>query len=1122
MTTIKSISAKGFKSFAKKTELLFGNNYNVIIGPNGAGKSNIADLITFVLGKMSAKSMRAEKSANLIYNGGKNSKPFREAEATIVFDNLDNTFPLREKEVTVTRLIRQSGNSIYKINGRKMTRQQVVDFLNSAHIDPDGHNIVLQGDIVRFMEMRPEERREIVEDISGISVYQDKKQKAMRELEKFQAKLGEIDIIMTERSAHLRELKNERDQAIRYRELEILVKRSKATLVDLQIKKKKEELESLEGDVKRHDEQKDKIEGRVHELTKEIEAKKKEIELINESIEEKGEKEQVQLHKEIEVMKEEVIRKSNRLDTLKNELSRIDNRKKQLNSDKEDLNKRIKEIRARIVSLESEKVELKKQEGDLVKSRTDKDADSLELSIERKQELFYSTKEKEQALLREKDKLTYLLEDIEKKLGVSLGESGTDIKKLKSEFKRLTEELNKTLNEDAMYASQLGKARRELVEKNEELATLKARDVGRREVSAADLSVKQILKSGIKGIYNTVGELGEVNKKYSLALEVAAGSRINGVVVEDDAVASSCIKYLKDKKMGIVAFLPLNKMKPADSSSMRKGNGVHGSALDLIKFDSKFKNIFNYVFGSTIVVDNVEIARKIGIGKIRMVTLDGDLMEPSGAMIGGYRRRRQGAGFKEEDMNEEISKLENEISKLHKTIDVLDKNRSQNEVEIIKLREAKINFEVDIMKIERTTGAVDLNKLNNEKKELSSKLTNLNRELENAQSDVRSLAKELQLLKERRQKEGGMSSLDSKRTSIRERIVSLESDIRNLKNQTDTMLVPEYEKIGKILKDHDKEISEFTGEMKLIEVYLKENKVKLRDKENKERKFYSEFKDLFNKRNKLQSQLSQRETMLAREEERVNSLNSRFNTFSIEKARLTAEMEGLKKEFEPFVNVTLRKGISSDDLRSEIKGSGRELEKFGNVNLKALEAYESLEKEYKSLEEKADKLKSEKEDVISMMHEIESKKKSLFMKNYESIEKNFRTTFNKLTTKGQAHLELEDQEDPFNGGLDIKVKIVGNKYLDIKGLSGGEKTMAALAFIFAIQEHKPASFYLMDEVDAALDKTNSSKLSKLIEQYSKKAQYIVISHNDAIISEANQIYGVSMKEGISKVVSLKI
>ena len=195
---------------------------------------------------------------------------------------------------------------------------------------------------------------------------------------------------------------------------------------------------------------------------------------------------------------------------------------------------------------------------------------------------------------------------------------------------------------------------------------------------------------------------------------------------------------------------------------------------------------------------------------------------------------------------------------------------------------------------------------------------------------------------------------------------------------------------------------------------------------------------------------------------------------------------------------------------------------MGNVNLRALEVYEELEKDYEKLIEKADKLKIEKEDVLVMMNEIESRKTDLFMKTFDIIAKNFKEIFSTLSTKGSAYLELENPQNPLNAGLDIKVKITSNKYLDIKSLSGGEKTLTALAFIFAIQELQPASFYLLDEVDAALDKTNSDKLSKLISQYSKNAQYIVVSHNDVIISEADQIYGVSMQQGISKVVSLKI
>ena len=248
-----------------------------------------------------------------------------------------------------------------------------------------------------------------------------------------------------------------------------------------------------------------------------------------------------------------------------------------------------------------------------------------------------------------------------------------------------------------------------------------------------------------------------------------------------------------------------------------------------------------------------------------------------------------------------------------------------------------------------------------------------------------------------------------------------------------------------------------------------------------------------------------------------------YNGFNIDRAKICAELEGLNAEYEQFKEIQLRKGVELDKLKEEIRDFEKMMNNLGNVNLRALEIYDEIEKEYNILQDKAAKLKSEKEDVLKMINEIEGKKGDMFMKSYSEISRNFERIFSELTDKGTAHLILDDKDNPFNGGLKIMVRIAKGKYLDIKSLSGGEKTLTALAFIFAIQEYDPGHFYVFDEVDAALDKTNSTKLAKLLRKYSDKAQYIVISHNDNLISEANQLYGVSMTEnGISKVISLKV
>jgi chromosome segregation protein len=276
------------------------------------------------------------------------------------------------------------------------------------------------------------------------------------------------------------------------------------------------------------------------------------------------------------------------------------------------------------------------------------------------------------------------------------------------------------------------------------------------------------------------------------------------------------------------------------------------------------------------------------------------------------------------------------------------------------------------------------------------------------------------------------------------------------------------------------------------------------------------------KRNKLTEQIQKFETDLVREDEKLKSNEQRLNNTNIDRAKAVAEIEGLNKENEQYPEATIKRGLNIDELKLKVKEEEKELYHIGNVNLRALEVYEQIHEEYGKVIEKVTILKKEKDDVLNMMAEVESKKKEIFMKTYDALIKNFKNIFNKLTTKGEVHVTLENEENPFEGGVEIQVRVSGNKFLDMRSLSGGEKTMAAMALIFAVQEHDPSPFYFFDEVDAALDKRNSSLLSDLIKSYAGKAQYLVISHNDGVITDAEYIYGVSMQDNVSKTISLKV
>ncbi len=1165
MTRINKMVMNGFKSFAKHTEILFNTNYNCVLGPNGSGKSNVLDALCFVLGKSSAKSMRAEKSANLIYNGGKNKKQSKQGEVSIYFDNSNKRFPTEDSEVKLTRVVRQNGQSIYKINDKVRTRQQIIDLLSVAKIDPDGYNIILQGDIVRFVEMRPEDRRGLIEEISGISVYEEKKQKAVRELERVDGKLKEAEIVLTEKNTYLRELKKDRDQALKFKDMGDQININKASLLKLQIDKKEVDRKGFKEKLDQGNNELGEINGKINEFKKGNEEKRNKIEEITKEIEEKGEVEQVKLNKEVEDLKIEITKKNSRIETLKNELIKIDQRKKDIGKAVEEIDEKLNELGKKKEEIGSQKTEQLNEKGIIEgkvkqfkeKNKLDnigeieKKTEELDKQGEELQKEIHSLRENQHNLIREKDGILHQINTIDEKINKvsQIEEEYKDeldgLKKKREEFKSSTLELNKRLNEDSSLAVQLGSARGKLQNASEELAKLSARQISIREMASGNVAVQKILarKGEMAGIHGTVSELGDVNSKYALALEVAAGPRIRSIVVEDDKVASSCIKYLKQNKLGTATFLPINKIKAKETFSEVKGlsdsKGCHGLATDLIEYDSKFKKIFSHVFANTLIVDNIDVARRLGIGKAKMVTVDGDVTEFSGVMQGGFRgKRKQGMGFNQKEVTNNINEYDGIVGEQEGVISTLEKTRKENEDKIVELRAQKANLEGEIIKTEKSLHleAGDVNISIKQKDELKDKETKLEGQINEEQDKISEKNKELAAVKVEREKlkvvinqlrsptlVAELNTYNEKLNLINEEVIKVDSELKNIDNQIDTIYNPEKEKTNEILKLIDKEAVQFKEELAGLVKSAEEQQTSLAGKEEMVKEFYLKFKGLFGKRGEIGDEIQKNETVINEKLGVSREIEIRNNTLSIKHAELSAILAGLNQEFEQYEGVKIDTEKTEEQLKGEVSKFEKLKNDIGSVNMRALEIYEDVEKEFNSLVERKDTLVSEKDDVTGMMDEIEDKKTSLFMKHFDVVNGNFGKIFETLSTKGSAHLELETPDNPFDGGLSVKVKITGNKFMDMRSLSGGEKTMTALAFIFAIQEHEPASFYILDEVDAALDKHNSERFAKLVGQYAEKAQYIVISHNDGVISQAENLYGVSMNEhNISQVVSLKV
>ena len=1163
MTKINRVTIHGFKSFAHKTDIPFDSKYNCILSPNGSVRSNVGDALCFVLGRLSAKSMRAEKASNLIFNGGKKKKPSSQGTVEIEFCNKNKTFPLEDKSVVVSRTITKKGSSIYKINGKKHTRTQVLDTLGHSKINPDGYNIILQGDITRFVTMSPVERRKIIEQISDVSVYEEKKHKAMLELNKVEEKLNSAQIILKERGTYLKELKKDRDQALEFKNVKDNIDSHKATYLHLQITEKEAEKAKLDEQIGKHEAKIGTSQTKIDELKAKVNSSKNEIQSINKEIEQKGEKEQVKVHKEIEDLKVGIAKNRTRVSSLKDEINKIQQRKDQFAIEMRELNektssfsqnqkalqKAITTKQRELKELESKIAQFKKKNKIESSQELDKEIEDKDKLIEQKQEEVQKIRQQQQELLREKDKIEYQLQTIDErisKVNAVKKENQAQLRQLqqhKTNFKQATLKLNKCLDADSSFASQIANARANLTTLQEKHATLNAKSLSAQATLQANQAVNAIIsnKKKFSGVHGTIVDLGQVKRKHAQALESAAGGRMQHIVVDSDKTAAECIKYLKNNKLGSASFIPLNKIRyqeiTTDHKKHLKKSGVHDFALNLVSYNSKYKKAFQYVFGPTLVVDDIDTARNVGIGTMKMATLDGNIAEASGAMRGGFMNKRRGAGFKEKDSLEELSKVEAELAQVQSIISNIQDKRAANEQEISSLRNLRGELEGEIIKLEKTlhldTG--DLNATADLKKELSAQLKSINAELANIQKQVTLTNRDLAALKSKKQilrsqvsqlrnprLLAQLSAFEESKQKCREDLLRHESDLKNSTNNMEQLIGPEQIKMQEILKQHEKEEVQFTNEVSTLTKSLTAQEKELVQREKASKEFYSKYHGLFNQRDKLNNTINKWENEVEMLREKSRGSEREVNLVSLKNAEIKAKLAGLNEEFSRFKEVKLLKNKTTQELHKEISKFEVILGQMSAVNMKALEVYEQVHEEFQKLIDKKQSLASEKTDVLTMMNEIETKKKDHFMKTFNQTNDSFKNVFTELFKKGKAHLELDNPKKPFEDGLSIKVKISGNRYMDLKSLSGGEKTLTALSFIFAVQEYQPATFYILDEIDAALDKHNSEKLSKLIRNYSDNAQYIVISHNDSIISEADTLFGVSMQEGVSKITSLKI
>jgi len=614
-----------------------------------------------------------------------------------------------------------------------------------------------------------------------------------------------------------------------------------------------------------------KLNDKVGALRLENQEKRIEMEKITKEIEEKGDVEQVKLNKEVESLKIELTRNNSRNDEISTQLGKLSHRKS-------DLKNGIKDIREKINELETEKKEMQKDisEKQQEKSRIikginsfkeknkldnigdiEKEVEDIDQKSDALEKEVRESRESQHGLIREKDKILHDISTIDAQISKVLDvekEHKNQLDELegkRKEFKKATLELNQKLDEDSSAAAQLSSTRIKINSKEEELAKLNARQISSRELSYGEVSVQRIMQLKKPGVYGTVAELGNVDSKYALALEISAGPKLRSIVVENDRIASECIKFLKDSKLGVVTFLPLNKIKSRKTSpeieKLSKANGSHGLAIDLVSFDNKFNKIFDYVFSDSVVVDNIDVARRLGIGNAKYVTLQGDLADKSGAMRGGFRsKRKQSLGFKEKDIAEEVDKHERMVNELRSTIDELEGRRIENEELIAGLRTKKANLEGEIIKTETSlhldTGDLDASK--DKKDSLKKYEIEVDKKINLVQEKISVLNKELALVKTEKQKLRSsiaelrnpallaeLNAFEEKLKELNEEVIKIDSDIKLSDTQSEDIYKNELDKTDKIIKQIEKDELEFKDESEQLIKDIKQKEILLGKKE---------------------------------------------------------------------------------------------------------------------------------------------------------------------------------------------------------------------------------------------------------------------------------------------------
>lgn len=1181
---LKKLEIQGFKSFAEKTEIEFKDGITAIVGPNGSGKSNISDAIRWVLGEQSVKTLRGNKMEDVIFAGTDKRKPLGFSEVIITLDNSDGLMPVDYSEVSISRRMFRSGESEYYINKNSCRLKDIRELFMDTGVGKDGYSIIGQGRVDEILSTRSEDRRNIFEEAAGIVKYKSRKEEGIKRLEKTKENLVRIDDILFELEGQLEPLERQSNNAKKYLNLLNKLKDLEVSLFISEIIRLEREMDSIQKEKNNYTdnieiylkEKKDvesnytyiknqiveldnvieELQGKKHFLQSDIERDENKITLYDQN-EVFHKREEDRLKMEIKSLKDSFSRLSTEesgileglgklveeLTHLKDEYLKVELELDELNEEILNNEKTIDTEKSNAIELFNDISEKKNKNNSLNTFKKSIDSRIMELN----KEILDLETENER---RENEK---------SQLSINLVQLKQDYNKVENEITEYVQKRSQIIDESNKLSNKIDQHKGDLQGKTSNYNLLKNMD---EDYEGYYKSVRSILLASKnepkvnESIVGVVGDLIKVEDFYDKAIEIALGSGIQNIVTKTEEDAKYIIEYLKKYNMGRVTFLPISSIKGRkiniNIESIRK-MGAIGVASELVQFDEIYREIFEYLLGRTLIVKDMDSG--IAIAKMyshsfKVVTLDGDVLNPGGSITGGSMLKNSpkilSRKNKIEVLKTEVDDLRRDLNEYEKKLMIIEKKKdkidnfideSEKKIQSIKIDTIKLDNEISKITsdIEKNKGLIqkyvdEITKLKEEKDDIEEEMNLLNLKIDQLEEGMEAASSSIREMVENfENKKQLKEQLSTKVTELKIKINKFENNISNKRERIESIKI-ERKNIEKNIEAKKTECVENFNKIK--EVTDKREKTKI-EIERKNVILYESLDLLKKKKDEKElfmGNFYREQKKLIEISEKVNDLEKKANNLDLRCTRNSVQIENYKgrllDDYELVYQRGLKPNINLEDLKEvqkEIKGLKEKIKELGIINLGAIEEYKRIKEKYDFMTDQREDLINAKSSIDKLIKEMEEKMEEQFMENFNVIRSNFVVVFKELFGGGEADVYLIDEDNILNSGIEIIAQPPGKKLQSLSLLSGGEKSLTAVALLFAILKTRPTPFCILDEIDAALDEANISRYTSYLKKFSTETQFIIITHRKGTMEIADVLYGVTMEEeGVSELVSVKL